>query len=200
MYTLTSSLKRVSFLEGKGKTQLAAGERDIMSKYNVYVGDVSVEAIFNILGGIEGAKRLLCGEVELVEKVVHLLLRLITAAKFDWVNPNITPENFPEEEIRSEDYKVYQFGRDISSEDAVAEMAKDGYLPANIYEFLKWNGWDGENAVVALGSSCVVDGRRRVPFRVRNGARRYLALFRWGGGWSGRCRFLAVRNPQPLVS
>lgn len=34
-----------------------------MSKYNIYVEDVSVEAVFNRLGGVEGARRLLRGEL-----------------------------------------------------------------------------------------------------------------------------------------
>ena len=38
-----------------------------MSKYNVYVGDVSVEAVFNKLGGIEGSKRLLSNKLALVD-------------------------------------------------------------------------------------------------------------------------------------
>lgn len=39
-----------------------------MAKYNVYVEDVSVEAVFNKLGGIGGAKRFLADELTLVEK------------------------------------------------------------------------------------------------------------------------------------
>lgn len=37
-----------------------------MSKYNVYVEDVSVEEVFNRLGGVEGARALLRGEQKLV--------------------------------------------------------------------------------------------------------------------------------------
>lgn len=36
-----------------------------MAKYNVYVEDVSVEAVFNKLGGVEGARSFLCGNTEL---------------------------------------------------------------------------------------------------------------------------------------
>lgn len=36
-------------------------------KYNLYLEDVSVEAVFNKLGGVGGAKRLLAGELLLVE-------------------------------------------------------------------------------------------------------------------------------------
>lgn len=38
-----------------------------MSKYSVYVEDVSVEAVFNKLGGVEGARRFLRDELLLVE-------------------------------------------------------------------------------------------------------------------------------------
>lgn len=38
-----------------------------MSKYNLYIEDVSVEAVFNRLGGVEGARRLLRDEIEVVE-------------------------------------------------------------------------------------------------------------------------------------
>lgn len=39
-----------------------------MSKYNVYVEDVSVEAVFNKLGGVEGARRFLANELLLMER------------------------------------------------------------------------------------------------------------------------------------
>ncbi len=38
-----------------------------MSKFNVYVEDVSVEAVFNKLGGVAGAKRFLRDELTLIE-------------------------------------------------------------------------------------------------------------------------------------
>ncbi len=38
-----------------------------MSRYNIYVEDISVEAVINKLGGVEGAKRFLSGELVLVE-------------------------------------------------------------------------------------------------------------------------------------
>ena len=42
-----------------------------MSKYNFYVDGVSVEAIFNKLGGVDGAERFLRDEVEVVTKSVN---------------------------------------------------------------------------------------------------------------------------------
>lgn len=38
-----------------------------MSKYNVYIEDVSVEAVFNKLGGVEGARRFLRDELSVSE-------------------------------------------------------------------------------------------------------------------------------------
>jgi len=42
-------------------------EGEVMSKYNVYVEDVSVEAVFNKLGGVEGARRFLRDELSVSE-------------------------------------------------------------------------------------------------------------------------------------
>lgn len=42
-----------------------------MSKYNVYVEDVSVEAVFNKLGGVEGARRFLRGELSVPEPTLR---------------------------------------------------------------------------------------------------------------------------------
>ncbi len=39
-----------------------------MAKYNIYIEDVSIEALMNKLGGIEGAKAFLRGTVEIVVK------------------------------------------------------------------------------------------------------------------------------------
>jgi len=49
-------------------TDSQSGEGQVMSKYNVYVEDVSVEAVFNKLGGVEGARRLLRGDTEVTTK------------------------------------------------------------------------------------------------------------------------------------
>jgi hypothetical protein len=52
-----------------------------MSKYNVYVEDVSVEALINKLGGIEGAKAFLRDTVEIVRtKILDMLGTTTTSA------------------------------------------------------------------------------------------------------------------------
>jgi len=117
---------------------------------------------------------------------------LIKKMKFNWVNSDITPENFPQEDIRSSDYKLYHFDKYITSENAVAEMQKEGYQPANIYELLSWKDWNGKDFVVGLGSSCALSGRRFVPC-LHDWDGRHLNLVWWDGGWYGFYRFLAVR-------
>ncbi len=118
----------------------------------------------------------------------------ITACRFDWVNSNIE-EHFTLEPIRRE-RKVFHFDRSISSEDAVKQMEKEGWSPANLAELLDYgkNEWNSKDWVVALGSSAQIDGDRNVPCLYRNDAGRNLYLPWWSGGWVGYCRFLAARN------
>lgn len=121
------------------------------------------------------------------------LTTLIKQGKFSYVNSNITLENFPVEEIRSDDYKLFHFDRYISSEDAVKEMEKEGFKPVNIYELLSWKEWNGKDPVVGLGSSCAVRDARHVPcLRVWYG--RSLSLDWWFEVWFDCWRFLAVRT------
>lgn len=63
-------------------------------KYNMYVEDVSVEAVFNRLRGVEGAKRLLSGELAVCEKSPRLLFvdRSIKPTYPDWVKEVLHPE------------------------------------------------------------------------------------------------------------
>lgn len=121
---------------------------------------------------------------------------LIATGKFDYVNDNITPENFPPQPIRGE-IIIKHFDRYITSKDAIKEMEKEGLEPANIYELLTYatDGWDGKDWVVALGSSWVdSDGDRDVPCLGRWRARRRLDLGWFEGVWDRRCRFAAVRK------
>lgn len=119
---------------------------------------------------------------------------LIKSHNFSFVNSNITPENFPEEEIRSSEYKLFHFNRFISSEDAIKEIEKEGYSPANIYELLSWPDWNGTDLVIGLGSSCVVGGDRRVPGLGAWDSGRGLCLRWFEDDWRDSFRFLAVRN------
>lgn len=113
---------------------------------------------------------------------------------FDYVNPNITVENFPVPEEIGTDFKLFHFDRYISSDNAIKEMEKEGYKPARLYELLTWKDWNDKDWIVALGSVCEVDGDRRVPCLSRYDSERRLSLDWWGGDWYAFCRFLAVRN------
>ncbi len=122
------------------------------------------------------------------------LQSLIKSKKFDWVNSDIE-KNFKLGNVRGE-YKLFHFDRYISSDDAEKEMAKAGYLPANLTELLSWPDWNDKDWVVALGSVAEVRGGRSVPCLGRSGAGRGLSLG-WGdGGWDADYRFLAVRNSE----
>lgn len=118
---------------------------------------------------------------------------------FSYVNPSIE-ENFKFEEPRNSEYKVFHFNRYISSEDAVKEIQKNGYLPATLGELLNWADGNREYLVVSLGSVGKVDGDRCVPCLSRYGSRRYLGLNWWDDGWYDDCRFLAVRNLELKTS
>jgi len=122
------------------------------------------------------------------------LEELIDSWKFDYVNLYIDDESFPEQEIRSNDYKLFHFDKDNTSENIIEEMKKEGYLPANIYELLNWKNWNGKDWVVALGSVGEVSGNRHVPYLIGGVSKRYLDLGWWGYGWRSDVRFLVVRN------
>lgn len=113
--------------------------------------------------------------------------------KFNWVNSSIE-SNFPLAERKVGDYKLFHFDKEISSEDAIKEIEKEGYLPANLYELLNWPAWNEKDFVVALGSVGEVDGGRCVPGLDRRASRRGLGLGWFGNDWGACCRFLGVRN------
>lgn len=124
------------------------------------------------------------------------LSTLIEAIKFDWVNSDITDDLFATPKEVSTDYRIFDFGRNISSEEAIKEMEKDGYRPANAWELLGYAkiGWNNKDLVVALGSVGGVGGGRDVPYLRRVDSGRDLDLGWWGSDWGVYYRFLGVRN------
>lgn len=132
--------------------------------------------------------------------LLTVLQRLVRAGKYDWVNENITDENFPvpEDFVLGTDPKVFHFNRGISSEEAVKEMDKEGYRPAMIWDLLDYGAKNPEEQrkfpIVGLGSVGEVVGNRLVPGLGRRGSERRLGLGWWGYEWLARCRFLAVRK------
>ena len=125
---------------------------------------------------------------------------MITQGRYDWTNSDITEERFPVKGIGKVERTVelIHFGYNISSEDAVKDLAKRGLRPATIEELLafgaKYSDLQRKFLIVALGSSARVGDDRYVPYLCRHDAERGLNLGWWGGGWYGSFRFLAVRN------
>lgn len=127
------------------------------------------------------------------------LKELITLGKYDWVNGDIIAKYFPVVEVPTlEGENLFHFNRNISSEDAIAEMDKVGYRPATMAELLVYGAKNPEMQrqfpIVALGSVAQIDGTRRVGILGEGGSGRKLNLDYFDGGWGGGCRFLAVRK------
>jgi len=126
--------------------------------------------------------------------------KIIKKKEFDLVNEKITEENFPKEEIRAkcqDDYKLFHFNGDVSSDYAIEEIEEEGYSPANLYELLDYD-WNGEDIVIALGSVAKVVLNRRVIGMWRRIGGRKLDLYWFSDSWFDNCRFLGVRNSQNL--
>lgn len=128
------------------------------------------------------------------------LSQLIASKKFDYVNSDITDNLFSKPSSISSDYRLYHFNRYISSEDAIKEMAKDGFCPANAWELIQWPDWNEKDLVVALGSVGEVVGGRGVPGLFGGDSERSLYLSCWVGDWLDYCRFLGVRNSEISTS
>lgn len=125
----------------------------------------------------------------------------IAAGHYDWWNEDILKwrrEDSPSEP-RGE-VEELDLGRNLSTENALAEIDKRDYWPANIEELCDYGAKNPDaqrkHPIIALGSVFVgpVDGDRCSPFLVELGAGRGLSL-RWHViGWGASCRFAAVRK------
>lgn len=137
---------------------------------------------------------------EFVVNFALSLVDMIKAGAYDWVNPDITEANFPKTGTRETvvSAELIHFNKFISSDNAVLDMDKLGYRSATIHELLSFGAKNPDVqrqfTIVALGSSCEVDGDRRVACLYRSVSGRGLGLGWWGGDWFGDCRFLGVRK------
>lgn len=128
------------------------------------------------------------------------LEQMIAAGNYDWKNDDITAKRFPLSGTGKVAFepKLFHFDRDISSENAIKEMEKDGFRPAKIEELLAYGAILPEEQrkypIVALGSVAKIGGIRHVACLGRNGSRRRLSLSWFGLDWDGDYRFLGVRK------
>jgi len=149
------------------------------------------------------------------------LAQMIEAGRYDWVNPDITRENFPltppPAETSGPDAGPYRtsgkngdaeteallvhYGKYMTTRAIEADLDRRGLRPATLAELLvlgeKHPDLQLRFSIVALGSFWVYrDGNRDVPCLFGYSGERELSL-RWGDpvfGWHGRYRFLAVRK------
>ena len=123
------------------------------------------------------------------------LSQQIKEGKFHWINQDIG-KYFNAEDIRSSDFKLFQFDNDSSSEEALKYITEEGYLPANVSELLLYakKAWNDEDWIMAFGSSARVDVNRFVVCLDSVYGRRFVDLIGWDGGWRGVWRFLAIKS------
>ncbi|MFC1623604.1 hypothetical protein ACFL05_00595 [Patescibacteria group bacterium] len=126
---------------------------------------------------------------------------LVKEGKFDWSNDDIISKNFPQPEGGAKSEKeiaLFHFNKTMTSDDVIAEMDKDGYRPATIWELLGLGiiqpDLQREFPIIALGSVCVLLGGRRVAGLYRHAGERPLDLGWFVDSWSDFCRFAGVRK------
>lgn len=135
------------------------------------------------------------------------LKEMISAGHYDGgVNSDITAERFPIVGSGSEmvEFKLVDFGRNVESDEAAADLSKGGWHAADIAEGLAFGAAfpaaQLKNPIPLLGSVAKVWGYRYVACLYRVDSKRFLYLFRWGDGWFAYYRFLAARKCSlPLV-
>ena len=132
----------------------------------------------------------------------QVLAEAIKDGTFDWKNGDIVEKNFPNIDHESGEQnlmvKLFHFGRDMSSEDAVKAMDKDGFRPATLRELLAYAVKNPDEQrkypIVGLGSFWQHLLVRNVPCLDIDGGERLLYLLWWSYVWVGHYRFLAVRK------
>ncbi len=132
------------------------------------------------------------------------LSETIALGKYDCVSDNITEKKFlkptlfagVQQATQAVEAELLHFGS-ISSDSALANMKKQGFRPATIWELLAFGAKNPELQrqfpIVALGSSCFLLWERHVPILGGYFSGRGLYLYRFDDVWLGHFRFLVVR-------
>jgi hypothetical protein len=129
----------------------------------------------------------------------HSLADMIKAGNYDWVNSDINSKHFPVKGKGKHELEavLFHFDRYIESEEAIAEMDKQGYRPGKVEELLalgeKYPDLQKEFPIVALGSVWRGrHGRRHVACLFWPDRGRDLGLDWFDCRWSADWRFLAL--------
>jgi hypothetical protein len=126
---------------------------------------------------------------------------LVKAGKYSWAMLSINSNNFssPEKDIATIDIFLVNFNRNLSSEDVVKELDRQGLRPATLKELAslgaQYPHLQYEFPIVALGSPWRdPDGALQVPFlyTVSPPFHRRLYLTMWWGTKPTYYRFAAV--------
>jgi hypothetical protein len=166
------------------------------------------------LGGMEVARGIIIGAVAFKVIKVSFLIRctfrvmvdetqiienLVKMGKFNTSDDNIVSAKFPKPARCNKSEKEisnFHFGRDISSKNGIAEMNKACHKPATIFDLLslavKQPNIQRESTIVALGSICIINGRRHVPCLYGNSNHRGLSLDFFDEVWPSDYEFAAV--------
>ena len=128
------------------------------------------------------------------------LEEMIAAGHYNKVNDKITSRYFPidGEGVAMSKYKVFDFERSVSSDEAERLMVKKVYQPAKIEHglayALKFPDEQRGFPIVLLGSPVVFDVNCCVVVLSGSETTRDLSLLWRDYDWNPRCRFLGVRN------
>jgi len=129
------------------------------------------------------------------------LVQMIKAGNYNWVNSNITEKNFPiqGEGRQKTEVALFHFNKNMTSEQVIAEMDKQGYCPARIEELLAFGesqpDLQRQFSIIALGSIWRFrDGGRYVPVLYEDVRERRLDLVYFDGAWDPGYHFVGLRK------
>ena len=161
--------------------------RDLINKLAGTDGKLWYEKICTILR--EKADFVQVVTVEITQIITVLcdlsLLVRISVGKYDKVNEHFTESNFPHDptSVGVWEWRIFDFGRFISSENAAAAMIAGGWDPAKLEYVLSFGEQYPDEQrkypIDGLGSSCSLNGARHVPRLWGNCTERGLSLRDW---------------------
>ena len=134
---------------------------------------------------------------------------MIKAGKYDWVNSNITRDNFPTNHhgMQTIEVELIHFGKELTTQEIEVELENQSLRPATLEELLafgaKYPDKQREYSIVALGSGWVGPGGcRYVPclYGFVDGRRLDLDWDDPDDQWLDRCRFLTVSKSSESQS
>jgi len=128
------------------------------------------------------------------------LRHLIEECKFNYVNKNITEDNFPRpDKIQTENWILIRIDHLFNSQEALDKIKKQGCRPANCWELVEWASEHKYQLkeyeyCLAFGQLWIdSDGCHRVPFVYRGSVGVFgLCLGDFGSGWDDDYCILGV--------